>query len=84
MLSNEICLHNTDAVPRTYRVERTNSPAGYALRANAVCERSAHALTITVPAGGVRTVKLGAPTSTSLSPGQPCSLGRVSAERSSA
>ncbi len=84
MLSNEICLHNTDAVPRTYRVERINSPAGYALRANAACEHSARGLTITIPAGGVRTVTLGGPTSTSLSPGQPCSLGRISAERSSA
>jgi hypothetical protein len=84
MLSNEICLHNADAVPRTYHVERANSPEGYALHADAAHECAAGTLNITIPAGGARTIRLAGRDSQSLSPGRPCSLQRVTAQRSSA
>jgi hypothetical protein len=84
MLSNEICLHNMDGVPRTYHIERTNSPAGYALHGDATREVAAGALNITIPAGGARTIRLAGPDSRLMSPGRPCSLQRVTAHQSSA
>jgi hypothetical protein len=84
MLSNEICLHNPGARPRTYRVGRANSPAGYALVADAAHVLNTGGLTITIPPGDARTIRLVSAASRSLSPGRPCSLERVSAQRSSA
>lgn len=84
MLSNEICLHNAEAVPLTYHVERANCPDGYALQSDAAHQFAAGTLTITIPAGGARTVRLASPDSRSLSGGRPCSLEHFTAERSSA
>lgn len=84
MLSNEICLHNPDAMPRMYHVERTNIPAGYSLRADGADERPDGALNITVPAEGVRTIRLTGSDARTMTPGRSCSLQDVWAQRSSA
>jgi hypothetical protein len=76
MLSNEICLHNPESHARTYHVERANILAGWGLVADSPHTVPSGPLTLTVPPGGSRTVRLAAPGTRSLSPGQPCSLLR--------
>jgi hypothetical protein len=76
MTSNEICLHNPDALPRIYRMQRPRMPRGYALVTDAAHDSGDGELTVTIPAGDARTLTLVGPSSRSLSSGQPCSLGR--------
>jgi len=74
MLSNEICLHNPEAKARTYRIVRANSPTGFELVADGPHTLVAGALTITIPPGSARTIRLAGAGSRSLSSGQPCAL----------
>jgi hypothetical protein len=84
MFSNEICLHNPEPRPRSLRVERANSPEEYSLVADCADSVDARGLTITIPPGEARTIKLVSPRSRSLSPGRSCSIERAGEVRSTA
>jgi hypothetical protein len=83
MFSNEICLHNDSMRPRTYRVERSNLPPGYALIAEGAQKLASGGLAITVPPGENCTVGLVSATSRSLTPGRPCSIVNAGPQRPS-
>ena len=61
MLSNEICLHNPDPRPRTYSVERQHLPFGSALVSDAGPTGASEQVTVTVPPGGTRKVRVAGP-----------------------
>jgi hypothetical protein len=84
MTSSEICLHNPDSRPRTFHVERPRSPRGYALVADSVHDSSQGDLTVTVPPGDSRAIRLVGGASGSLRGGQPCSLYCTTTVRSTA
>jgi len=84
MFSNEICLHNESARPRTYQVERSNLPPDYALVAEGALKLASGGLAITIPPGENCTVGLMSAQSRSLTPGRPCSLAAAGLPRQSA
>jgi hypothetical protein len=84
MTSSEICLHNPDSRPRTFHVERPRRPRGYALVTDSAHDSSQGDLTVTVPPGESRTIRLVGAASRSLHRGQPCSLYCATPMRSTA
>jgi hypothetical protein len=84
MFSNEICLHNDSTRPRTYQVERSNLPSGYALVAEGALKLASGGLAITIPPGENCTVGLVSAASRSLRSGRPCSLADAGLQRHSA
>ena len=56
--SNETCLHNPDAAPRTYRVWRPDLPAGDALQVDGASPVKAQPVAVEVPPGGTAVVRV--------------------------
>lgn len=84
MLSNEICLHNPDARPRSYVVERPLLPIGLALASDAGKAHGPNGLAVTVPPGGTSTVLVVGPGARSIAAARRCWVEDLAAERTSA
>jgi hypothetical protein len=84
MLSNEICLHNPDARPRRYMVERRHLPFGSTLASDAGTAGPTDALMVTVPPGGTSTVCVVDPGTRMNTASRRCWVENIDAERTTA
>ena len=75
MTSNEICLHNPDPLPRTYRVGRPDAPEGTTLSVGGDAAGAREPLEVEVPGGATRRVRLSASGANAIpDPGGLCSV----------
>jgi hypothetical protein len=84
MTSNEICLHNPEASPRSYIVARHHMPEGFELDTDADHYRTERGLEVTVRPGGTCVVRATSFDARWLTPGRPCSVLEAGAQASTA